>query len=80
MTPAAPTGADLFIFTAGSCRSITRAATGAVTACGTTNVSPYARLNRMARSRASSRCWRWSSPTGTAVTSYIRMSAAISTG
>ena len=32
---------------------------------GTTNPVPYRRLRRMASSRASSRCWRWSSPTGT---------------
>ena len=34
-------------------------------ASGTMNVSPKRVLNRWARSRVSSRCWRWSSPTGT---------------
>ena len=33
---------------------------------GTVNVSPNRALNRCARLRVSSRCWRWSSPTGTA--------------
>ena len=56
--PGASGAADLLIFLAGSCRSMTRAPTGGVTARGTTNVSPYRWLNRMARSRASSRCCR----------------------
>ena len=36
-----------------------------LTAFGTTNVSPYVRLNRTAMSRASSTCCDWSLPTGT---------------
>ena len=32
--------------------------------CGTVNVSPKRVLKRWARSRLSSTCWRWSSPTG----------------
>ena len=38
-------------------------------ASGTTKVSPNRELNRCARSRVSSMCWRWSSPTGTTVAS-----------
>ena len=56
---------DLDIFDVGSWRSMIRApATGKV-AVGTVKVGPYRLLKRSARSRASSTCWRWSSPTGT---------------
>lgn len=41
---------------------------------------PYRWLNRTARSRVSSTCCVWSSPTGTSSVPYARMSAAISTG
>ena len=42
-----------------------RAPTGGIVPFGTTKVSPKRWLKRMAMSRASSRCWVWSSPTGT---------------
>ena len=47
---------------------------------GTVSTGPNRAFIRSARSRVISRCWRWSSPTGTNAASYIRMSAAISTG
>ena len=49
-------------------------------ASGTTSVSPKRELNRRATSRMSSRCSRWSSPTGTSSARYASTSAAISTG
>ena len=58
--------ADLDIFAVGSCRSVTFAVPLMMYGLGTVNVSPNVVLNRWARSRVSSRCWRWSSPTGTA--------------
>ena len=64
----------------GSCRSMIRPPTSGKIPCGTTNVSPKRALKRSAMSRASSMCWRWSSPTGTASVWYSRMSPAISTG
>ncbi len=60
-----PKSSDLPIFDVGSCRFITRAATSGRAARGTVNVCPYRWLNRTARSRASSTCCVWSSPTGT---------------
>src|SRR5262245_57901413 len=56
---------DFDIFDSGRCRSMMRAPSGTTTAFGTTKVSPNRWLNRIAMSRASSTCWRWSSPTGT---------------
>ncbi len=56
---------DLDIFDAGSCRSMTRAPSFGIAASGRAKVSPKRPLNRWAMSRVSSRCWRWSSPTGT---------------
>ena len=56
---------DFDILAVGFWRSMIRAPTGGMLASGTTSVSPQRWLNRMAMSRASSRCWRWSSPTGT---------------
>ena len=56
---------DLDILFLGSCRSITRAATFGIAADGMISVSPYLELKRSAMSRVSSKCWRWSSPTGT---------------
>ena len=56
---------DLLILRVGSWRSITRAATGGWTPTGTVKVGPKRLLKRSATSRVSSRCWRWSSPTGT---------------
>lgn len=76
----APFSCDFPILDVGSCRSMTRAATVGSTTRGTVKVCPYRWLNRTARSRASSTCCRWSSPTGTSAASYARMSAAISTG
>ena len=71
---------DLLILAVGSCRSVIFATSRMMYAAGTVNVSPYRWLNRMARSRLSSRCCRWSSPTGTWSVWYSRMSAACSTG
>ena len=59
---------------------MTRAPALGVAASGTTNVSPKRWLKRSAMSRVISTCWRWSSPTGTALASYSRMSAACSAG
>ena len=62
-----PLGADedLLIFAVGSCRSVIFAVALRMYGAGTTSVSPKRWLKRCARSRVSSRCWRWSSPTGT---------------
>ncbi len=49
---------DFDILRVGSWRSITRAATVGIACSGTTKVSPYRELKRMATSLASSRCWR----------------------
>jgi hypothetical protein len=76
----APAPVVLPIFAVGSARSMIRAAVSGRTPSGTVNVRPYRELNRIATVRASSRCWLWSSPTGTWSTSCTRMSAAISTG
>ncbi len=57
--------ADLDILAVGSCRSVILAVPLMMYGSGTVNVSPNGVLNRWARSRVSSRCWRWSSPTGT---------------
>ena len=67
---------DFDILRVGSCKSITRAPACRMVALGTVNVGPNRALNRSARSRVSSTCWRWSSPTGTSSVSYRRMSAA----
>ncbi len=48
---------------------MTRAPALGVAASGTTNVSPKRWLKRRAMSRVISTCWRWSSPTGTALAS-----------
>ena len=53
------------IFWVGDWRSMIRAPTSGMRCSGTTSVSPKRALKRCATSRASSRCWRWSSPTGT---------------
>src|SRR5262249_8552088 len=50
---------DIFWF--GACRSMIRAPTSGMRCSGTTSVSPKRALKRSAMSRASSRCWRWSS-------------------
>jgi len=57
--------ADLLILLVGSCRSVILATVGRMYGSGLTNVSPNRWLNRCARFRDSSRCCRWSSPTGT---------------
>ncbi len=57
--------ADVDISRSGSWRFLIRAPSSGKTPFGTVNVSPYRWLNRSAMSRASSMCWRWSSPTGT---------------
>jgi hypothetical protein len=57
--------ADFDIFAVGSCRSVIFAVSRTMYGDGTVNVGPYRVLNRCARSRVSSRCCRWSSPTGT---------------
>ena len=57
--------ADFDIFAVGCCRSMMRAPTVGNVAFGTTSVGPKRWLKRIARSRVSSTCWRWSSPTGT---------------
>ena len=57
--------ADLDIFAVGSCRSVIFAVSRTMYAEGTVKVGANRVLNRCARSRVSSRCWRWSSPTGT---------------
>ena len=61
---ACPSGelTDLDILRSGCWRSMTRAPAVGMAASGTTRVSPKRWLKRMATSRASSRCWRWSSP------------------
>ena len=59
--------ADFDIFAVGCCRSAIFAVSLRMYGAGTTNVAPNVVLNRCARSRVSSRCWRWSSPTGTGV-------------
>ena len=64
ITPAS-LAAVVDILLVGSCRSMIRAPTVGIRGSGNTNVSPKRVLNRCATSRASSRCWRWSSPTGT---------------
>ncbi len=56
---------DFDILSVGCCRSMIRAPTLEMAAVGTTKVVPKRWLKREATSRASSRCWRWSSPTGT---------------
>lgn len=58
--------ADLLIFAVGSCRSKIFAVSLTMWGSGTVNVLPSRLLKRCARLRVSSRCWRWSSPTGTA--------------
>ena len=58
--------ADLDIFAVGSCRSVIFAVSLRMYGSGTVSVGPERVLKRWARSRVSSRCWRWSSPTGTA--------------
>ena len=40
----------------------------------------YKSWNRLAMSLVNSKCWRWSSPTGTNVVWYNNMSDAIKTG
>ena len=55
------------ILRSGSWRSAMRAAARGMAASGSGKVSPKRALKRPARSRISSRCWRWSSPTGTRV-------------
>ena len=57
--------ADLLILIDGSWRSVILATSGRMYGPGTTKVGPNRWLNRCARSLVSSRCWRWSSPTGT---------------
>ena len=71
---------DLDILLAGSCRSVILPTAGRMYGAGTVNVSPKRWLKRCARLRDSSRCWRWSSPTGTSSVWYSRMSAACSIG
>ena len=56
---------DVDMRLSGSWRSMIFAPISPYVPSGTTNVSPKRWLNRCAMSRASSRCWRWSSPTGT---------------
>ena len=56
---------DLLILAVGSCRSLIFATPGRMYGPGTVNTRPNLWLNRCARSRVSSRCCRWSSPTGT---------------
>ncbi len=67
--------ADLLILIAGSWRSKIFAVSLRMYALGTVKVSPKRPLKRSARSRVSSMCWRWSSPTGTSCAWYSRMSA-----
>ena len=56
---------DLLILLVGSCRSVILETAGRMYGAGTVNVSPKRWLNRWARFLDSSRCCRWSSPTGT---------------
>ena len=56
---------DFDILIVGSCKSVIFAVSRTMYAEGTVNVLPNRVLNRCARSRVSSRCCRWSSPTGT---------------
>src|SRR3954466_2949902 len=79
-TPPACEEDDLLIFEVGSCRSQILPVDATMYGSGTRRVGPNRPLNRWARSRVSSRCWRWSSPTGTWSASYSRMSAACRTG
>ena len=59
--------ADLLIFAVGSCRSVIFAVARDDVRLGhDERARRTVVLNRCARSRVSSRCWRWSSPTGTA--------------
>jgi hypothetical protein len=75
-----PVGRLLLILAPGSCRSRTLPVSFTMYGCGTVKVSPYRVLNRIARSRVSSRCCRWSSPTGTWLAAYATMSAACRIG
>ena len=68
------------IFDVGSWRSMILADSLRMYASGTESTSPNRAFIRSARSRVISRCCRWSSPTGTNAASYMRMSAAMSTG
>ncbi len=56
---------DLPIFAFGLSRSVIFATSARMYGRGTAKVGPNRWLNRCARSLVSSRCWRWSSPTGT---------------
>ena len=65
-------GSDLLIFLVGSVRLRIRRPDWRLinfvcldVASGITNTSPNLLLNRSAMSRVISRCWNWSSPTGT---------------
>jgi tryptophanyl-tRNA synthetase len=70
----------LLIFDVGSWRSMIFADSLTMYGSGTVSTWPKREFIRSARSRVISRCWRWSSPTGTNAASYMRMSAAMSTG
>ena len=76
----AGSGSDLDILAAGSWSDMIRAPVLGMIGSGRGNSSPKRALKRSARSRVSSRCCFWSSPTGTASARKSRMSAAISTG
>ena len=58
----------------------TTAVLSTIIGSGSLKISVYFSLNFVAMSRVISRCCFWSFPTGTISTSYIKISAAISTG
>ena len=71
---------DFDIFAVGCCRSRILAVSSRMYGSGRGNAFLNRVLNRPARSRVSSRCWRWSSPTGTYFGRYNKMSAACRIG
>ena len=73
-------GSDFDILESGDCKDITRAPALGINGSGIVKVGEKALLNFWARSRVSSICCFWSSPTGTRSALYIRMSLAIKTG
>ena len=75
-----PLGSDFDILTVGFDKDIIRAPTFVTTAFGIVKISPNRLLNRLHKSRVNSTCWVWSSPTGTIVASYSKISQAINTG
>ena len=74
-----PFGDDFDIFCSGFFRDIMRGVR-VWSAFGSKKVFPNFLLKLLASVLVSSRCWSWSSPTGTTLALYIRISAAMSVG